>query len=751
MKGKGYDLTLHNDIERAAAFLNQQVPARRQHYRSTSSERGLVAVTETLTASPLDDEADKFDLLSRLRRHKLFFCGIFLLTLGFMGAIYVVAPRTYQGQASIILAAAEPVLRGVDPVVEQRHGDPADLQSQALVLHSVNLLQGIAAQPEIATLIKRECQTRKVEPLGRLREIFRPADCDRYETDKVAAAEYLQSHLGVSEDGRSRVINVAYTSPIPESASIIPNSVVKAYLAARLEDQLNSRLVAVSWLRSEIARVSGDLTETEARIAAFQRQHDLMRGETSSLDAEQLTLADRELASARAAQSEAAAQLAQVTGGAAENAPVTLQNRAINDVKQELSRVASQAAALESIHGNAYPQLVALRKQEAALNVRLNREMARVAASLRQTHAATTAKVATLERQFGDAKRRVTAATNAQTEIANLRRHADVQHELYVDLRKKVDALEIERRVLTGNTRVVSDAQYPDAPASPRKLSFALGGLMLAVASAAGATLMLDRGDRTVRTKRSLERVAGVPVLGHIPALRPSKLASCRKVMTPCALQEAARQLFANCVLMYGKNRPRSILVTSAVPKDGKTFVTLALAQFVARSGRQVLAVEGDLRRPDFERALSIKPAKGLSDYLRGDAKLEEVLFPGGIPGLDVIVAGTPTYDSTELISNGRVADLLSSAHDRYDLVLMDGPPTEVLADSYLLAKEVDGVLFCVRWGISDMRTVTQAIHQLTTHGARVLGLAIDRVVARQLPLYEKYEGYGLQYPSQLD
>src|SRR6516162_4201246 len=121
MKGKGYDFSSHNDIERAAAFLNHEVPSRRQHFRSTSSERGLVAVAETLTASPLDDDADKFDLLSRLGRHKLFFCGIFLLTLGFMGAIYVVVPRTYQGQASIILAAAEPVLRGMDPVVEQRH------------------------------------------------------------------------------------------------------------------------------------------------------------------------------------------------------------------------------------------------------------------------------------------------------------------------------------------------------------------------------------------------------------------------------------------------------------------------------------------------------------------------------------------------------------------------------------------------------------------------------------------------------
>jgi capsular exopolysaccharide synthesis family protein len=693
---------------------------------------------------PLEDEADGLAILSRLRRHKVVFCGIFLLTLGLMGAIYAVAPRTYQGSASIILAT-EPVLGGMDPVAEQRRGDEADLQSQALVVHSLNLLEIVASQPTIAELIKKECQAKKLQPLGRLREILWPADCDKYETDKVAGAEYLRANLGVSEDGRSRVITVAYNSPIAESAQIVPNVVIAHYITAGLQNRLNSRSEAVSWLRSEIERVSQDLHETEARIEAFHRQHDLLRSESSSLAAEQLTLADREFASARAAQSDAAAQLGELARGPAD-APSTLQNHAINDIKHELSMVASQIAGLESSHGPAYPELVTLRQKQAALNARLNREIERVGASLRQTYAAATAKATALEKHLTDAKRRVAAATEAATEIASLQRHADLQRELYVDLSKKVDALEIERRVLSGDARVISRAQYPTGVASPRKLSFALGGVLLAMAASVGMTLMLDRADRTVRTKRSLERMAGVPVLTHLPTLRPSKLAICREVMTPGALQEAIRQLFANCVLMYGSDRPRSILISSALPRDGKTFVTLSLAQFAARSGRRVLAIEGDLRRPDFERALSLKAKSGLSDYLCGHAEFQELLRPGGVAGLDIITAGTPTVDSTELISNGRIVDLLALAVDRYDLVLIDSPPTEVVADAYLLAAQVDGVLFCARWGISDMRAVTQAVQHLMARGARVLGLAIDRVDSRQLPLYQKQEGYGLPY-----
>jgi succinoglycan biosynthesis transport protein ExoP len=706
-----------------------------------------VAIAQPVVSRQVDDESEPLDIVSRLRRHKAVFCATFLLALGLVGGIYAVAPRTYQGQASILLAT-EPVLRG-DPTIEQRRGDQADLQSQAQVMASLSLLESVASQPTIAALIKKECQARQLEPIGRLKEILSPTDCETYESDKVAGAEYLQANLNVFENGRSRVATVGYSSPLKEAAQIVPNIVVAFYISEGLENRINSRSAAVGWLRSEIERVSQDLKDTESRIEAFHRQHDLLRSASSSLAAEQLALVDQQLANARAAQSDAAAQLGELVRSPAD-APSTLQNNAINDIKHDISMVASQIAGLESIHGAAYPELVTLRKKQASLNARLNREIERVAASLRQTYSAATGKATALEQQLKNAKRKVAASTEAETEIASLQRHVEVQRELYVDLSKKIDALEIERRVLSGDARIISRAQYPGGLASPRKLPYVVGGLLLAVVASVGATLILDRADRTVRTKRNFERMAGVPVLTHLPALRSSDLASCRNVMTPGELQEATRQLFANCVLVHGDGRPRSILITSALPRDGKTFVTLSLAQFAARSGRRVLAIEGDLRRPDFERALSVRARKGVSDYLRGHAEFPELLLPGGVPGLDVITAGRPTVDSTELISNGRIVDLLSLAIDCYDLVLIDGPPTEVVADAYLLATQVDGVVFCARWGISDTRAVTQAIHQLSARGARVLGLAIDRVVARRLPLYEKHRGYGLHYSSEV-
>lgn len=690
-----------------------------------------------------DDEPSA--ILGRLRRHKFVFVCVFTLTLALFGAVYEILPRSFNGQATVVLAIAEPPLGGTDLLLDQKHGDPADVESQMVVLGSFDLLRKIVSRPEIAALVERECEMRKAQPLRRVMELLIKSDCDKYSSD-TAAAQYLQKWLNVSENGRSRVITVSYGSPLPEASQMIPNAIVDAYVVNKLQDKLNSRLTAVTWLRSEIGNISADLADTEARIDAFNREHGLVRGQTSSLASEQLTAISQQLAAARDAQSLATAKLEQLVGGA-DAARETLENRAISDIKQQLADMTGKIANLENEHGPGYPALAGLLQQKASLEVRLETETSRIGKSLRQDYETTSSRVAALQEQLEKAKQSVAAGTNAETQIASLQRHADVQRELYIDLSKKVDTLETERRVLSGNVHVVSHAQLPEGVAFPRKLPFIIGGVLFAAGASLGTTLLLDRGDKTVRSRRNLQFAAGVPVLGYIPALRRTQLASCREVLGPSGLQEAIRKLYANCVLMRDTGRPQSVLVSSALPRDGKTFVTLALAQFAAASGQRVLAIEGDLRRPDFHRALNEKSSMGLSGYLRGVAECEQVVQSSHIPGLDVVVAGEPALNSTELISNGRIDGLLAWAQSRYELILIDSPPSQVLMDSHLLATRVDGVLYCARWGSSDTRLVSNAVQELVSLGARVLGIVIDRVNARQLPFYDGYSSYDIYLP----
>jgi succinoglycan biosynthesis transport protein ExoP len=693
----------------------------------------------------MEDE-ELLGILARLRRRKFVFVGVFTLTLALFGAVYAILPRSYMGQAAVMLAITEPPLGGNDSLLNQKHGDPADVESQMVVLGSFNLLQKVVSHPDIAAIVVRECEARNAQPIRRVIALLLPADCHEY-SSATPAAQYLQSWLNVSESGRSRVITVSYSSPLPEVSQMIPNAVANAYVATKLQDKLDSRLAAIAWLRSEIANISADLADTEAKIDAFNREHGLVRGQNSSLASEQLTAISLQLAAARDAKSLAEAKLGQLASGA-DSAPEALDNRAIGDIKQQLADVIGRSGNLENQHGPAYPALAGLLQQKSSLSERLEAETSRIGKSLRQEYEKSTSRVAALEEQLEKAKQAVAAGTGAEIQIASLQRHADVQRELYIDLSKKLDSLETERRVLSGNVHVVSYAQLPRGVAFPRKLPFILGGLMLAAGAGVGTTLLVDRGDRSVRSKWGLQVAAGAPVLAYIPTARRTQLASCREVLVPCELQEAVRDLYAHCVLMQETDRPQCVLVSSALPGDGKTFVTLALAQFAAASGARVLAIEADLRRPDFHRALEETSGTGLSAYLCGVAECEQVVQRSQVPGLDVILAGEPALNSTELLSNGRFDELLRWARSRYEFILVDSPPSRVLVDAQLLATRVDGVLYCARWGVSDTRVVSNAVHELASRGAHVIGIAIDRANARQVRFFDGYGGYYAYMPG---
>jgi polysaccharide biosynthesis transport protein len=242
-----------------------------------------------------------------------------------------------------------------------------------------------------------------------------------------------------------------------------------------------------------------------------------------------------------------------------------------------LAIVAGEAADILSRHGSDYPELAGRKEQQAALNARLNLETARIAASPQQEYASASDKLPVLERQLQDTKVQVAAEADAEAKIASLQRHAEVERGLFVELWKEVYALEIERRILRGNAHVVSSAHYPDERHFPRKLPLILGGLMPVTIASVIATWCWTGATKRVRTGHRVKRATSVPMLSYIPALRDAALLNCRQVMVPSALQ-VVRRLYANCTLIQSQNRPGWIVVSSALPREGKTFLALALA-----------------------------------------------------------------------------------------------------------------------------------------------------------------------------
>lgn len=693
---------------------------------------------------------------ARLWRRRGLFAAVVAAVLGITVLALLVLPTRYVATGSIIVAEPEPGGANQSPVWAQKLGDPADLESQLLLVRSPRILRLAMAQPGVVANARAECQQAihgAVINIGVLTGASAKT-CDSLQPDSEALLEYLEARFSVGSVGRSRVINVAYQSPMPDVAQSMANALIAAFLDDQRNNIAKTRQDAASWIWKEIGRLDLSLRADEAQIQEYRRKYGLARGSTAQITSERLTSVSQQLSNAEVAQAEAAARLQEINADQARgsaNSPAVLASRPIADLKQQYTTTTSQLANAATTLGANHPSIQALERERDNIRGRMRAEVASVAASARQVLDASTALVASLKRQLAAAKTEVGAATDAEATIAGMLRSVEQKRGQYSDLYKRASELETERRVLIGSTRLVNLAELPAKPFFPKKLPFLAAGATVALLLGAAAALLRDRTDRSVRAAAPIATATGLATLVRLPRLSagsfairslvagrdelPLRLALDRAAADP-SVQDALSGLYARLTLAQGGTPLRRLLVTSAAMREGKTFTTLTLARRIAATDRRVLVIECDLRCPAFAGALDLPPSPGLGAVLRGQASYREATLRTGYPNLDVIPAGPPESDSTELLMGRRMTELLAATVG-YDLVLLDSPPAGLLMDAFMLAKHVDQVLVCARWGHSQVEATAATIASLRAAGGNVAGLAFTMVRPQAQMLYE--------------
>ncbi|GJE11492.1 MULTISPECIES: GumC family protein [Methylobacterium] len=678
--------------------------------------------------------------LARIWRRRALFAAVFATIFGLAVTALVMIPPQYVASGSVIVAEAEPGANNASMAWIQKIGDPADIESQILVIRSPRLLR-IAIEGGLAASVLAEC--RYAASGGRPGTISEKKDaaCLKLTTDNNALVEYLQKRYAVTSSGRSRIITIGYKSPLPETAQTMANGLINAFLEDQREAQASSRKAAADWLHTEIGQLDESIRADETRIQTFRRRKGLLKGASAPISAERLTNISHQLASAEAAKADAAARLGEIESrgpSGAESAPAVLASPTIVSLKQQLSGVSAQLANQSTLLGANHPAIRALTTERASLRARIEQEIGNVAQGLRKTFEASSTLARSLRAQLDAAKTEAAAAMDDEASIEGMVRNAEIKRTRYADLVKRTGELETERRILTGSTRLVSLAELPQEPFSPKAVPLLAGGLVLAGVLAAAAALLRDVTDRRVRTSAQLMAGTGAPVFAQLPCLEAPGLVGRlsdrhRELDLPDALERARvdptmqnvlRNLHAHLVLAGG-GASRVILVTSSKPREGKSFTAFAMAGVSAANGRRVLLIECDLRRPNFESSLGLGRGPGLGGVLRGEISPAEAVVSAG--RFDVIPAGTPTPDSTELLMSSRMVDFLAWSR-RYDLVLLDTPPTSLLMDASLLARHVDGVLCCARYGQSQLSDTIETVANLRRAGGAVLGIAMTMV-----------------------
>ena len=708
----------------------------------------------------------------KIWRRRRVFAGVFLGTIVVAVLALVVLPARYIATASVIVAEQEPGSANMSVVWAQKLGDPADMESQLLVVRSPRMMRLMMNAPGVMDAVMQECGRSGSDA------------CQKLKSDSMAFIEHVDNHLSVVSAGRSRVINISYQSAIPQVAQMLANALTKTFLENQREEGANSREVATSWLWQELRQLDDQVREADEKIQKFRQAKGLMRGATAPLASERLSSIGQQLSQAEAARSEASARLQAIKDERSHgltDAPSVLSSRTIADIKQQLTTVSAQLASASGVLGPKHPSILALSREQSLIQQRLADEMQSIAASAQRTYDANDDLVKSLKKQMDAVKAEAGSATLDETSIEGLVRDTEIKRQQYAALYKKASELETERRVLQGSTRLVSLAELPNKPFFPKKIPFLAAGSTLALILGIAAALFVDRlnsapmevepetepqdvkptaaeavrvsapidepQERPARVAMPRQRtslfsmLAGAPIVACLPRLGEQPQVSAVGSILQSHMKASVVEVLRHAVddyefqsrlhdvklrLQIGSTNPgQRIVITSPAAGDGKTVTTLALAEQLAAFGCRVLAVECDVSNPEFEKTLEVNGGVGLLGVLAGWITARDAVVRTAVPNLDVLVAGGAGSKGASLLFERRLTDLLSNLSG-YDAILIDSPvPSTMPSAPADYFAGIDHVVICMKGDGLLTGRAPLAVANVQALGAGSIAIAI--------------------------
>ena len=299
------------------------------------------------------------------------------------------------------------------------------------------------------------------------------------------------------------------------------------------------------------------------------------------------------------------------------------------------------------------------------------------------------------------------------------------------------------------STIVINDPAIPNRiPIAPQPLRSALLAAVVGLMVAAGIIFLIEFLDDTIRDPQEITRRWGIPILGMIVSYKSSEgeaLVTVRHPRSP--ISEAFRSLRTNLQFAGVETPVRTLLVTSPSPSDGKTTIVANLASVIAQSGRNVVIVDADLRRPRIHKVFQLSNRVGLTDqFIRTQDRLDGSLKNTEVANLHAITSGNLPPNPSELLSSGRMSEILKLLSDQFNTVIIDSPPTLLVTDAMVLAQRVDGVLLVVKPSVTKWASLRQAIEQLQRVKANLLGVVVNDVNVGRSRYYYYRGSYNQKY-----
>jgi capsular exopolysaccharide synthesis family protein len=558
----------------------------------------------------------------------------------------------------------------------------------------------------------------------------------------------LLTQQSVSPVRNSSLVDVSFSTPSPFLSSKLANLWAQQFLLSSIDRRFAATSDARKYLEARLTSLRQNLEASERSLINYSTNKGIVtissqtdtngRTQSQTLVASDIEAISEALAKARELRIAAEAELSNtltVNG--------TAMASTISSLRQKRAETEAELAQQRTIFADSYPTVVALRAELENLDRSIAKETARTSQGNREAYNAATKRERDLQAELDRLTRKYNEQQRDSIEMAILQREVDSNRQLYEGLLQRYKEIGVAG-VGTNNISVVDVAKVPNSPSSPNlALNLALA-LFLGLALASGLIFVLEKMDSSIRDPQDVVKRFGLPLLGTIPEILDQPIAEAiTNKKSP--IYEAYFSLKTNLTFLTSHGAPRSIMLTSSRPQEGKSNSSLCLATVLAATGKSVVLVDADVRNPSQNHYLGVPNQRGLSHYLAGDNDLEGMMVTLPKYGFSLITAGKVPPNAAELLGSERLDQLIATLLERFDHVLIDSPPLLGLADAPLIARRVEGVLFTIEANSTRVRAIGTALTRLRMAGAKIFGAIVTKVGPKNLAYGYGY-GYGYGY-----
>ena len=558
------------------------------------------------------------------------------------------------------------------------------------------------------------------------------------------ATSVLTENISVRPEGRSRIIRVEFTSPIPRETARIANALVETFIETALERKYNTSAYARNFLEERLAAAKTALEESERQLAVYAADQGILElgGDNGSISLEGDTIIalNSQLADARS-QRIASEQTYRAIAADGTNSAM-LDSPQLASLELRKSELMAEYLEMGQTFRPEYPAMVRLRSRIDAVNVEIVTARDQIVGAMRSDFDAAVALETSLENRISDLRNNLQELRDRRIQYTILEREVDTNRTQYEALLQRLKEVTTAAGVGNSQIAVIDRALTPKLPFEPNLRRTILQALILSMAFAVGIVFALNFIDDRIKTPEDVKTKLGLPAIGTVPIISGAgglmdELTNPRSILTEAYFSARAALDFAT-----DAGAPKSIMVTSIRPSEGKTTSSIGLAMAFANSGRDVLIIDADLRRPSFvvEPGASI----GLSGLLTKNANLADNIASSSTERLFLLPAGIIPPNPAQLLASDKFPNLIAEAERLFDVVIVDTAPIANFSDAPRISSLVDSTLLVLHSGKLRTPIIRGALGRLLDNNAQVSGIILNKFNAKAAGgYYNDYYAYS--------